>query len=75
MYGENEAVKWRSIEGKRFTQDGAARQLWGVDKLMQRDDLPKVLVLTEGEIDARSVASVVGPAVGVLSVPNGAQQG
>ena len=27
VYGENEAVKWRSIEGKRFTQDGAARQL------------------------------------------------
>lgn len=72
VYGENEAVKWRSIEGKRFTQDGAARQLWGVDKLMQRDEPPKVLVLTEGEIDACSVASVVGPAVGVLSVPNGA---
>lgn len=71
VYGDNEAVKWRSIEGKRFTQDGAARQLWGIDRL-RKGELPKTIVLTEGEIDACSVAQVVGPSVGVLSVPNGA---
>ena len=71
VYGDNEAVKWRTIEGKRFTQDGAARSLWGIDKIRE-GDLPKTLIITEGEIDCASVASVVGKDVGVVSVPNGA---
>ena len=72
VYGENEAVKWRTTEGKRFTQDGAARSLWGIDKIRE-GDLPKTLIITEGEIDCLSVSSVINDAsVGVVSVPNGA---
>ena len=36
VYGDREAVKWRSIQGKHFTQDGAARTLWGIDQV--KDD-------------------------------------
>ena len=72
VYGENEAVKWRSIEGKRFTQDGAARQLWGIDRIRDRDTMPKTLIITEGEIDSASVAQVVPASTAVCSVPNGA---
>ena len=72
VYGDNEAVKWRSIEGKRFTQDGAARSLWGIERA--RKAAVKTLVITEGEIDALSAASVLPPEVVVVSVPNGAPQ-
>ncbi|HBW00514.1 MAG TPA: hypothetical protein DEF03_04905 [Bacteroidetes bacterium] len=72
VYGENEAVKWRSIGDKRFTQDGAARQLWGIDRIRDQETLPKTLIITEGEIDAASVAQVVPSTTGVCSVPNGA---
>jgi len=72
VYGENEAVKWRTTSGKRFTQDGAARSLWGIDKIREKE-LPTTLIITEGEIDAASVASVVDDeSFGVVSVPNGA---
>ena len=75
VYGENEAVKWRTIEGKRFTQDGAARSLWGIDKIRE-GELPKTLIIAEGEIDCLSIASVIYnsdlESIAVVSVPNGA---
>ena len=43
VYGNKEAVKWRSVEGKAFTQDGAARTLWGADQVPD-DATPLVIV-------------------------------
>ena len=67
VYGDKEAVKWRSVEGKYFTQDGAARTLWCVEKL---DSKIKTIVITEGEADTCACASV--GIANVVSVPNGA---
>jgi twinkle protein len=67
VYGDKEAVKWRSIEGKNFTQDGASRTLWGIESLPEG---AKTLVIVEGEMDLLACASA-----GVdccVSVPNGA---
>ena len=72
VYGDREAVKWRSIKGKRFTQDGAARSLWGVEAARRGD--AKTLIITEGEMDALAAASVLPPEAYVVSVPNGAPQ-
>jgi len=71
VYGNNEAVKWRSCADKRFTQDGAARTLWGIDAVRKQGGA-ELLVITEGEYDALCVASVMDEAV--VSVPNGAPQ-
>ena len=75
-YGENEAIKWRSVEGKYFTQDGAARSLW------TRAELGKAcystIIITEGEMDALAITQALAPSgepdrdVLVCSVPNGA---
>ena len=46
--GKLQAVKWRSIDGKSFTQDGASRSLFGFDKLNIND----LIVICEGELDA-----------------------
>ena len=73
VYGKDEAVKWRSISDKRFTQDGAARTLWGLDLARRAIDL-HTLVITEGEVDCLTVASVASDGVVVVSVPNGAPQ-
>lgn len=61
-----QAVKWRSIDGKSFTQDGAARSLFGLDKLNIND----LIVICEGELDALALYEAgIDCAV---SVPNGA---
>jgi len=73
VYGNDEAVKWRSLSDKRFTQDGAARTLWGLD-LARKASNVDCLVVTEGEIDCLTVASVAPEGVHVVSVPNGAPQ-
>ena len=75
-YGENEAIKWRSVEGKYFTQDGAARSLW------TRAELGKAcystIIITEGEMDALAITQALASSgeperdVLVCSVPNGA---
>ena len=75
-YGENEAIKWRSVEGKYFTQDGAARSLW------TRAELAKAcystIIITEGEMDALAITQALASSgepdrdVLVCSVPNGA---
>ena len=71
VYGDEEeptAVKWRSVQGKAFTQSGAARTFYGLENLpKEMGDTP--LVICEGEIDALSFAEAGIPAV---SVPNGA---
>ena len=67
VYGNKEAVKWRSIESKAFTQDGAARTLWGVEHI--QDDAT-VLVIVEGEMDLLACATAGIDCCG--SVPNGA---
>lgn len=74
VYGNKEAIKWRPIHDKRFTQDGAARIFWGIDQARKDQDIDTI-VITEGEMDALSVASsdIEGQMV-VLSVPNGAPQ-
>jgi len=69
VYGEKEAVKWRSVIGKHFTQDGSAKTLWGIDQLS--DDC-NTLIIVEGEMDVLACASA--GVRNVVSVPNGAPQ-
>jgi len=76
-YGENEAIKWRSVEGKNFTQDGAARSLWTRGELARGGY--STIVITEGEMDTLAITQALtrsGEAVPddtmVCSVPNGA---
>jgi twinkle protein len=69
VYGDREAVKWRSIQGKHFTQDGAARTLWGIDQVK---DGAKDIIFVEGESDLLACASA--GVLNVVSVPNGAPQ-
>lgn len=69
VYGDRSdphAVKWRGTEVKAFTQDGAAREFYGIHQFPRDCD---TLVITEGEIDALTLASIGIPAV---SVPSGA---
>ena len=69
VYGDDEAVKWRSIQGKHFTQDGAAQTLWGIERVEEK---AKQLVIVEGEIDCLAMASAA--IENCCSVPNGAPQ-
>lgn len=69
VYGDPrqpEAIKWRSTVEKHFTQQGAARSLFGLNQLPA--DITD-LVICEGEMDVLALASAGIPAV---SVPNGA---
>jgi len=62
------AIKWRAINQKAFTQEGAARQFYGIELI---PDGAKELIIVEGECDALALASAGIPAV---SCPNGAPQ-
>lgn len=62
-----DATKWRALDGKMFTQTGAARTLWRLEKIA----IGSPLVITEGEIDA---LSLVTAGVEAVSVPNGAPE-
>ena len=73
VYGKEEAVKWRSVDDKRFTQDGAARTFWGVDNVRRASQVD-ALIITEGEIDCLTVASALDSNQHAVSVPNGAPQ-
>ena len=71
VYGDKSqpsAIKWRAINQKAFTQEGAARQFYGIE-LIPHD--AKELIIVEGECDALALASAGIPAV---SCPNGAPQ-
>lgn len=62
---QGRAIKWRSIDGKYFSQDGAAGTLWGLSSATDTD----TLYICEGEADALALASV---GYHGLSVPCGA---
>jgi len=69
VYGDPhkpEAIKWRMVADKGFTQQGAARSFFGINQLPK--DLTD-LVICEGEMDVVALAAAGIPAV---SVPNGA---
>ena len=69
LYGkptQPNAIKWRCMNHKAFTQDGSAQTFYGLDQLPADT---KQLVICEGELDALTLASVGIPAV---SCPNGA---
>jgi twinkle protein len=69
VYGSKEqpsAIKWRAIERKAFTQDGAASEFYGLGQL---DPDADTLVCVEGELDAIALASI---GIKAVSVPNGA---
>ena len=73
VYGDKEAVKWRPLNDKRFTQDGAARTFWGIEHAKKSE--AKTIVICEGEVDCLSVASsIIDDQIAILSVPNGAPQ-
>jgi len=69
IYGDRsqpQAIKWRAIDKKAFTQEGAARQFYGIEFIPE--DATE-LIIVEGECDALALASAGIPAV---SCPNGA---
>mgnify|MGYP003669789903 FL=1 len=66
----SEAVKWRCLDFKGFTQDGAARSLWGIENFKSGN-----IIITEGEIDClsfREAGFTEDNGWTVVSVPNGA---
>jgi len=68
VYGQNGnayAAKWRSLEGKDFTAEGAAVTLYLADRLT---DTSRV-VITEGEMDALSYWEA---GIEAVSIPSGA---
>lgn len=68
VYGPSsqpEAIKWRAIHTKSFTQTGAARSFWGIDQLDPEQDL----IICEGEADVLALACA---GIRAVSVPNGA---
>lgn len=59
------AIKWRSITGKDFTQDGSAQTLFLADKIQPGDDV----VICEGELDSLSFWTA---GIKAVSIPSGA---
>jgi len=69
VYGPREnptAIKWRSIDGKGFTCDGAPRAFYGIEQI---DEDEEELTIVEGECDVIALASV---GIKAVSCPNGA---
>lgn len=60
------AIKWRPLDRKEFTQDGAARSFYGLELLP--DEL-ETMIITEGEPDTVAFASI---GIKTVSCPNGA---
>lgn len=68
IYGNREspdAIKWRAIDSKAFTQDGAAREFYGLSMLEESEDI----IVVEGECDVIALASI---GIQAVSCPNGA---
>jgi len=63
---QDEAIKWRAVDTKNFTQDGSARTFYGLEKLSEAQE---TIYIVEGEADCVALASV---GIQALSVPNGA---
>jgi len=71
VYGDQSqpsAIKWRAINQKAFTQEGAARHFYGIEFI---PDDAKELIIVEGECDALALASA---GIAAVSCPNGAPQ-
>jgi len=69
IYGPREnptAIKWRSVEGKGFTCDGAPKTFYGIEHI---DIGEEDLTIVEGECDVIALASV---GIKAVSCPNGA---
>lgn len=69
VYGnkaEPDAVKWRAVANKLFTQDGAAREFYGLDRV---NPDTKELIIVEGEADVVALATI---GIVAVSCPNGA---
>tara|TARA_R100001594_G_scaffold24026_2_gene47097 strand:- start:9169 stop:10764 length:1596 start_codon:yes stop_codon:yes gene_type:complete len=65
LYGD-EAIKWRAIDHKAFTQDGVARTFYNIENV---DPSAEEIIICEGEADTVALASI---GVNSVSVPNGA---
>jgi len=69
IYGPREnptAIKWRSVDGKAFSCDGAPRSFYGIENV---EDSDEDLTIVEGECDVIALASV---GIRAVSCPNGA---
>lgn len=70
VYGTKEspsAIKWRPLQGKHFTQQGASREFYGLENITEENS--KRIVIVEGEADVVALAAV---GIVALSCPNGA---
>ena len=67
VYGD-EAIKWRAVDHKAFTQDGVARTFYNIENVDEKSDQ---LIICEGEADTVALASI---GINSVSVPNGAPQ-
>jgi twinkle protein len=73
LYPEDDAIKWRSVEGKNFTASGAARSLFPSGQSMGRNE---IVFLTEGEYDALALISagfVAFSSPSGANIPSGAE--
>ena len=71
VYGDRSqpsAIKWRAINEKAFTQEGAAREFYGIEFIPEDAN---ELIIVEGECDALALASA---GIAAVSCPNGAPQ-
>lgn len=67
--GEVRSVKWRSVEGKRFSQQNKCSEFFNIESYSPGNSI----LICEGEIDALSWMSADLPDnVTVVSIPNGA---
>lgn len=66
------AIKWRSVEGKSYTQTGVCRSLFPSWESQPPSNDPKMVILVEGEFDALALRSCGYDA---YSVPGGANIG
>ena len=64
----DQAIKWRAIDHKAFTQDGAAQKFYGIESIQAGDER---VIICEGEADCIALASI---GIKAISVPNGAPQ-
>ena len=74
-FNDENAVKYRATEDKKFWWEGNSLTLWG--KQYKKEEVPhmeKVIIITEGEFDALAIRTAFKDrfTVDCFSVPNGA---
>lgn len=70
IYGtknQPDAIKWRPLDRKSFSQDGAASEFYGLENITEENS--ETIVIVEGEADVVALASI---GIVALSCPNGA---